>query len=77
MAHGLPGEPGADAPTSWPAMEEALRYRKEIERRAKHHDALVEALGTLLDETMTAPAGTDLGDAQDQARTVLDAAKEK
>ena len=73
MAHGLPGEPGADGPpTPWPAMEEAMKYRQEIERRAKHFDALVEALEALL----TGPPLEGLfGGRVDKARAALDAAK--
>ena len=48
MAHGLPGEPGADATprvvTTDVRFAEMAASFQDMERRAKHYDALREAL---------------------------------
>ncbi len=52
MRHGLPGEPGADATSHAAIMQLSdtiIELKAEREARAKHFDALVEALGDLAD----------------------------
>ena len=68
MAHGAPGEPGADA-EPWSPELNAADYRETL-RKAKHHDALVEAL-----ERYVESDGYE-DEIKEQGRAALDAAKE-
>ena len=47
MAHGLPGEPGADA-DPWSPELNAADYRETL-RRAEHYDALAESHDALIE----------------------------
>ncbi len=79
MAHGLPGEPGAD-PQATPSLANERSARKELERRCRHLVPLIEALDRLYVHTMILrselqPESRELKIALDNAKAVREQAR--
>ena len=60
MAHGTPGEPGADA-DPWSPELNAADYRKTL-RRAEHYGALIKALASVLSNGYDIPGSDEIPD---------------